>query len=107
MRFEKTNSCAAFHPEEAGIMLDRLGIELAHALARNPSAVPALQLEAAELLDCVRAWLAATDPDGLPMSSHLVAAELEPSELAETLLELGQDLLMLADVADAANGRGQ
>jgi hypothetical protein len=105
MRLEETHACAEFHPEEAGIMLDRLALELVHALAKNPGAVPALQIEAAELLDCVGAWLAATDPDALPMSSQLVAAELEPSVLAETLQDLGHDLLMLAAVSNAANRR--
>jgi hypothetical protein len=103
---EETDSYESFDPEEAGIMLDRLAIELAHALAKNPGAVAALQSEADELLGCVGAWLAKTDTDSLPMSARLVASELEPSELAQTLRELGHDLLALAEIADAANGGG-
>lgn len=105
MRSEETEAGAPFHPEEAGIMLDRLAIELLHALAKNPEAVRALQVEAEELLRCVSVWLAATDPDALPMSAQLTASELEPSELAQTLHDLGQHLLVLAAIADAGSGR--
>jgi hypothetical protein len=105
MRLEEREACGAFHPEEAGIMLDRLAIELLHALAKNPTAVPALQHEADELLSCVGTWLATTDPDELPTSPQLTASELEPSELAQTLHDLGEHLLMLAAIADAASGR--
>jgi hypothetical protein len=104
---EQKSASKPFDPEEAGIMLDRLGIELAHAIAKNPGAVPALQNEADELLDYVGSWLARTDPDQLPMPARLVASELEPSELAQTLRELGHDLLILAEVADPASGGGR
>jgi hypothetical protein len=100
------HACTEFHPEETGIMLDRLAIELEHALAKDPSLVPALQSEAAEILDCVRAWLAAIDTDGIPISSQLAAAAIEPSVRAETLHELGRGPLLLSDVADAAEGGG-
>jgi hypothetical protein len=105
MRLEATDSCAAFHPEEAGIMLDRLAVELVHALAKNPGAVAALQSEADELLGCIGAWLAATNADDLPMSARLVASELEPSVLVQTLHDLGQRLLLVAEVTDRAGGR--
>jgi hypothetical protein len=96
---------AAFHPEEAGIMLDRLAIELEHAVAKNPGAVAALQSEADELLACIGEWLAASDADELPMSVRLIASELEPSALARTLHDLGRHLLLVAEVVDAANSR--
>ena len=105
MRPEATDSCAGFHPEEAGIMLDRLAIEIVHALAKNPGAVAALQSEADELLGCVGAWMATTDLDDIPVSARLVAAELEPSVLAQELRDLGEHLLALAEIADAADGR--
>lgn len=105
MRPEEREACGAFHPEEAGIMLDRLAIELIHAAAKNPAAVPALQREADELLSCVSAWLATTDPDELPMSAQMAASELEPSELAQALHDLGRNLLVLAAIADARGRR--
>ncbi|HKY34652.1 MAG TPA: hypothetical protein VJN18_01825 [Polyangiaceae bacterium] len=79
-------------------MLDRLAIELVHAVAKNPEAVAALQSEADELLACIGAWLDATDTDDLPMSTRLVASELEPSELAQELQHLGRHLLLLAEI---------
>lgn len=102
---DQSGTSAAFHPEEAGILLDRLAIEIVHALATNPGAVAALQREADELLGCIGAWMAITDPDDLPMSARLVAAELEPSVLAQELHDLGEHLLALAEIADAADGR--
>jgi hypothetical protein len=79
-------------------MLDRLAVELLHALAKNPGAVPVLQTEADELLGCVSAWLATIDRDELPMGAELVGAEIEPSTLAQTLHDLGEHLLILADI---------
>lgn len=102
---DQSGASAAFHPEEAGIMLDRLAIELMHALAKNPGAVAALQSEADELLGCVGAWLATTDADDLPMSARVVATELEPTVLAQELHNLGHHLLVLAEIADATGGR--
>jgi len=92
----ETQACPAFSPEEFGIMLDRLAGEVLHALSKNPGAVPRLQADVDELLGVVAAWLAEKDSDGLPMSTRVIAAEIEPSELAQTLRELADHLLDMA-----------
>jgi hypothetical protein len=103
---EQTEACPAFHPEEAGIMLDRLAVELLHALAKNPDAVPPLQTAADELLACVGVWLAAIDGDELPMNARLVAVDTEPSVLAQTLHDLGEQLLAMAEIVGATHNPG-
>ena len=109
MPLEETQARQAFHPEEAGIMLDRLAIELLHALAKNPSAVPELQHEAHELLACVRAWLATqaagTDipqqADCSYVPGHETDANADLSSVVRGLRELAEHLLFLAELDEA------
>jgi hypothetical protein len=106
MGLNTTEVCATFHPEEAGIMLDRLAIELLHAEAKNPRAVPELKEEAEQLLACVRAWLAKTfEADGAPFAAEHVAPGAEPRALAQTLRGLAEQLLFWAEIAEARRSK--
>jgi hypothetical protein len=102
MLFDEAEAIATFHPEEAGIMLDRLATELVHADAKNPRAVSVLQEEAQQLLACVSDWLA-TRPDAdepINVAPQNVLS-VEPLALAETLRGLAETLLLLAELAEA------
>jgi hypothetical protein len=106
MLLDETEACAAFHPEEAGIMLDRLAIELQHAHAKNPGAVPELRQEAQQLLTCVAAWLATrTEADEAPDAASEIAPGAEPLTLAQALRDLAEHLLLLAEIAEAPSGK--
>lgn len=98
------DDCPGFHPEEAGIMLDRLAVELLHAQAKNPRAVPALQEAAQELLACVGAWLATFDTDELPITAQVIASDMEPGLLAQTLRGLADVLIFFDEIAESRGG---
>jgi hypothetical protein len=106
---QEPDTCEPFHPEEAGIMLDRLAIELLHAQAKNPRAIPELQAEAHELLACVRAWFA-SEAGGADISKPAHGADKsrrdpEPSvdvvAIAGGLREIADHLLFLAEIDEA------
>lgn len=96
---------SAFHPEHAGIMLDRLAKELLYACTKNPEALPNLKRDALELLVCVAAWLsAAIEPEPTAIAVQDGAADADPLILAQTLRDVAEQLLLLDEVPESGDG---
>src|SRR5688500_2314086 len=101
MDLDETDTLEPFDPEEAGIMLDRLAIELLHAHAEVPEAVPALKRDAWQLLLCAAAWLSAPiEPDNPILVEQCVEADTAVLALARTLQEIADHLLVLAELVE-------
>lgn len=88
-------------PEQAGIILDRLGLELERAELNNPPAIPGLQDDASQLLAYLDDWLASEAPE-LSALAQDAAASSSPGALARSLRVLAEALLELADRQEAS-----
>ena len=95
----------AFDPEQAGIVCDRLAMELERAAHANPEALRTLRLDARDLLACTSAWLDGHQPGRVPTFPE--EAYDAPARLAAGLRQLADYLLELAEAARMEPSHGE